>query len=32
MIGDNQKPLGRKLNRRLEFEFYFPQQRLTNLK
>lgn len=32
MIGDNQKPLGRKLNRRLEIEFYYPQKRLTSLK
>ena len=23
-IGDNEKPLGRKLNRRLEIEFYYP--------
>jgi outer membrane protein OmpA-like peptidoglycan-associated protein len=32
MIGDTQKPLGRKLNRRLEIEFYYPQKRLTSLK
>jgi outer membrane protein OmpA-like peptidoglycan-associated protein len=32
MIGDNQKPLGRKLNRRLEIEFYYPQKRLTSLR
>jgi hypothetical protein len=32
MIGDNQKPLGRKLNRRLEIEFYYPQKRMTSLK
>lgn len=32
MMGDNQEPLGRKLNRRLEIEFYYPQQRVTSLK
>ncbi len=32
MIGDNQKPLGRKLNRRLEIEFYYPQGSLTSLR
>lgn len=26
MIGDNEKPLGRKLNRRLEIEFYYPEK------
>ena len=26
MIGDNEKPLGRKLNRRLEIEFYYPER------
>jgi len=25
-IGDNEKPLGRKLNRRLEIEFYYPEE------
>lgn len=24
LIGDHEKPLGRKLNRRLEIEFYYP--------
>jgi outer membrane protein OmpA-like peptidoglycan-associated protein len=32
MMGDNQEPLGRKLNRRLEIEFYYPQKSLTSLK
>jgi hypothetical protein len=26
MIGDNEKPLGRKLNRRLEIEFHYPEK------
>lgn len=30
MIGDNEKPLGRKLNRRLEIEFYYPPKTLPS--
>ncbi len=29
LIGDHEKPLGRKLNRRLEIEFYYPKEMLS---
>jgi outer membrane protein OmpA-like peptidoglycan-associated protein len=31
LIGDNEKPLGRKLNRRLEIEFYYPEATASRL-
>lgn len=31
VLGDNESPLGRKLNRRLEIEFYYPTKRAKTL-
>lgn len=31
VLGDNESPLGRKLNRRLEIEFYYPAKRVQTL-
>ena len=31
ILGDNESPLGRKLNRRLEIEFYYPTKRANTL-
>ena len=31
LIGDHEKPLGRKLNRRLEIEFYYPAKMVPDL-
>ncbi len=30
LIGDHEKPLGRKLNRRLEIEFYYPKEKSSS--
>jgi outer membrane protein OmpA-like peptidoglycan-associated protein len=30
LLGDHEKPLGRKLNRRLEIEFYYPKEKSSN--